>query len=130
MVAVTKNRKLAGRIVSHGPYPGTASAFASLVGADAAKVSRVINGKQDLPFWEQKLWANALGATVEEIFEDDAMTDEKFTAEVKKKWDSNPAIRAEFRDDFNSFLAYSVAQARGLVGVISGRCPSASGVGK
>jgi DNA-binding XRE family transcriptional regulator len=42
--------------------------FAYVVGADESTVSRVINGRQDLPLETQEHWARWLGCKREEIF--------------------------------------------------------------
>jgi transcriptional regulator with XRE-family HTH domain len=45
--------------------------FAFVVGAHQGTVSRVINGRQDLPLETQEHWARWLGCKREEIFPDE-----------------------------------------------------------
>lgn len=42
-------------------------------------------------------------------------------AKFKAQWDADPKVRAEFGDDFKSFLAFSKAEAAGKVKVLRGK---------
>lgn len=126
------NRKLKAKIVE---IAGTQAEFSKLVGDGADTISRVVNGLQILPFWKQKVWAEALGSEVDQLFnqENNVVSrnyDDAVVARAQKIWDTEAETRAEFGDDFASFVAYTAAKERGQVQVISGRCKVAKGDGK
>lgn len=41
-------------------------------------------------------------------------------AEARRKWDSDPQLRAEFRDDFDRYLAYARACCEGRAKILNG----------
>jgi hypothetical protein len=49
---------------------GTAEDFSKAVGERSYLISKVIRGRQTIPFEKKIEWANALGCSVNEIFPD------------------------------------------------------------
>ena len=60
------NRPLRAKIVERF---GTQADFAHIIRATEPVISRVVRGRKELPPEQQERWARALGATVEEIFQ-------------------------------------------------------------
>lgn len=107
------NRKLKARIVE---IDGTQGAFSARIGDDVATVSRVINGSQILPFWKKKIWADALSATVDELFGADGVVTpnlgEEVEDEARRQWEASSSTREEFFGNFSEFVKYIAYKLR------------------